>query len=418
MKTYCVDVEVADSACTATAYLTGVKNNNGMAGMTARVKRYDCEGTNDQTAYVDSIAKWAQDAGKSTGLVTTTRVTHASPSGLYAHTANRDWETDYCVQFMDCADGPIEDNYTGCDSSKIEDISKQLIRGEVGKNFNVILGGGRRGFFDSSVLDELGVRGQRTDGLDLMAEWVNDGKARKKLVKERDDLLAIDAQETDYLLGLFGQGSHMKYYLQREQEGVTTEPTLWEMTKKALEIVSKNENGFFMFVEGGRIDLAHHANLAGTALHETLQFHETIQNAREMFSEEDTLMIVTADHSHTMSISGYPDRGTDILSVTGGNAQDSLKYFTLNYANGPSYHDHIEVGVGRKDPTKMDTSKWDFGHPAMVDMDDETHGGEDVPIYASGPWAHLFTGTFEQNGIPHFLAYAACIGDGLTMCKA
>lgn len=280
----------------------------------------------------------------------------------------------------------------------------------------MILGGGRRGFFDKSVQDEQGVSGQREDGLDLMTEWLNDGKQRKRLVKDRAGLLSVDASQTDYLLGLFGTGSHMKYYLQREQEGVTNEPTLWEMTDKALDILQKNENGFFLFVEGGRIDLAHHDNQAATALHETIQFHEAIKNARERFSEEDTLIIVTADHSHTMSYSGYPNRGNDIFGVTGNTASDGLKYFTLNYANGPSYKDHIEVGVGRKDPTQMDTTKWNFGYPAMVDTDSETHGGEDVPIYASGPWSHLFTGTIEQNVIPHFLAYGACIGDGMTMC--
>lgn len=110
------------------------------------------------------------------------------------------------------------------------------------------------------------------------------------------------------------------------------------------------------------------------------------------------------------------DRGNDILGIAGGTAQDSLKYFTLNYANSPAYKNHIEKGVGRKDPESMDTSAWNFGYPGMVDIDSETHGGEDVPIYASGPWAHLFTGTLEQNVIPHFLAYASCVGDGLTMC--
>lgn len=310
VKTYCVDTQVADSACTATAYLSGVKTNEGMAGINARVKRYECDGHNDNTAYTESIAKWAQVAKKATGVVTTTRVTHASPSGLYAHTANRDWETDYCVQFKDCADGfDVEDNLSGCDASKIPDISQQLVRGDVGSNFNVILGGGRRGFFDSSVKDELGVNGQRTDGLDLISEWANDGKKNKKVVKVREDLLAVDAKQTDYLLGLFGLGSHLKYHLQAEQERVTNEPTLWEMTEKALEILSKNENGFFLFVEGGKIDLAHHDTFARAALRETIQFEETIRKVREKFSEEDTLIIVTADHSHTMSISGYPVSG-------------------------------------------------------------------------------------------------------------
>lgn len=95
---------------------------------------------------------------------------------------------------------------------------------------------------------------------------------------------------------------------------------------------------------------------------------------------------------------------------------DGYRYFTLNYANGPSFNDHLVPDVGRRDPSKMDSSGNDFRYPSGAPADYEAHGGEDVPVYASGPWSHLFTGTIEQSFIPHFMAYAACIGDGLTMC--
>lgn len=100
---------------------------------------------------------------------------------------------------------------------------------------------------------------------------------------------------------------------------------------------------------------------------------------------------------------------------TSGLLEDGLPYFTVNYANGPSFDTHIEQGVGRKNPAVMVRSD-SFAHPSMVPVADESHGGEDVPVYASGPWSHLFTGTLEQNVLPHFMAYAACIGDGATMC--
>lgn len=79
IKTYCLDYQVADSACSATAYLSGVKNNYGSIGISGKVKRTDCAGQMDDSNHVKSIAKWAMDAGKSAGLVTTTRVTDASP---------------------------------------------------------------------------------------------------------------------------------------------------------------------------------------------------------------------------------------------------------------------------------------------------------------------------------------------------
>lgn len=285
-KTYCVDSQIADSACTATAYLTGVKTNDGMLGINAKVAFGDCVGTNDESAYTYSIAKWAQDANKSTGLVTTTRVTHASPAGVYAHSAHRDWESDYSLSRF-------------CDPSTVKDIAQQLVHGEVGSKLNVIMGGGRREFINNT--DELGVQGLRLDGRDLLSEWLNDGKQKKKLIKSRAELKSVDTKKTDYLMGLF-TGSDLKFFV----EGDETQPTLWEMTKTALEILSQNKNGFFLFVEGGRIDHGHHGNAANAALNEAIQFSEAIEKTREMFSEKDTLIVTTADHSHVMSISGYP----------------------------------------------------------------------------------------------------------------
>lgn len=119
-----------------------------------------------------------------------------------------------------------------------------------------------------------------------------------------------------------------------------------------------------------------------------------------------------------MSLLISQTRGNDILGVsTSGALEDGLSYFTLNYANGPSFNDHLVTGSGRKNPEAMDRSSYGRTQPSMVPAPYESHGGEDVPVYASGPWSHLFTGTFEQNSIPHFMAYAACIGEGQTMCN-
>lgn len=96
--------------------------------------------------------------------------------------------------------------------------------------------------------------------------------------------------------------------------------------------------------------------------------------------------------------------------------EDGLPYLTVNYANGPSFDRHIAKGSGRKNPVGMDDGTVNFQHPSGAPGYSESHGGEDVPVYASGPWSHLFTGTIEQNALPHFMAYAACIGEGLTMC--
>ncbi|EAT45423.1 AAEL003317-PA [Aedes aegypti] len=141
-----------------------------------------------------------------------------------------------------------------------------------------------------------------------------------------------------------------------------------------------------------------------------------IEFARVKYSEEDTLIVVSSDHSHSVSYGGYANRGGDIFGVAGmGN--DQLPYMTVSYANGLGYYDHVDAEKGtRRNISHLDTTKDDFRFPATVPLKSETHAGEDVAVYASGPWAHLFTGTYEQNTIPHMMAYAACIGGGLKAC--
>lgn len=115
----------------------------------------------------------------------------------------------------------------------------------------------------------------------------------------------IDVSKTDYLLGLF-EASHLRYNLDIIKENIADkEPTLSEMVEKAIDILSKDENGFFLFVEGGRIDHAHHDTMAHYALDETAEFAKAVALARAKLSEEDTLIVATADHAHTMSYAGY-----------------------------------------------------------------------------------------------------------------
>lgn len=117
--------------------------------------------------------------------------------------------------------------------------------------------------------------------------------------------MAVNANDTDYLLGLF-EGSHCRYHLEIVDEQIQDrEPTLSQMVDKAIDILKRHEEGFFLFVEGGRIDLAHHGAYSRIALDETTEFDKAIKVAREKLSDEDTLFVVTADHSHTMSYSGY-----------------------------------------------------------------------------------------------------------------
>ncbi|EAT45424.1 AAEL003286-PA [Aedes aegypti] len=250
-KTYCVNYQVPDSACTATAYLAGVKANYETIGVNAQVPSNDCTAELDKSTHTHSIAKWAIDAGKDAGLVTTTRVTHASPAGLYAHTSNRNRENDAEV---------MKD---GCDPETVEDIAKQLVHGEVGKQLKVILGGGRREFLHNDPDPETGESGKRKDNRNLIQEWLDlaDEGENRTYVWNKQDLLSVNVDTTDRLLGLFDP-SHCVYNLDRVHKTLTQEPTLTEMVDKATDVLSKNPKGFFLFVEGGRIDHGHHDNWA------------------------------------------------------------------------------------------------------------------------------------------------------------
>lgn len=117
---------MADSACSATAYLSGVKGNIETIGVTSDVKHNDCVGMMNQSLHTHSIVEWAQEAKKGTGIVTTTPITDASPSGTYAHIANRYWQSDSAIA-----------EYVKDSPEKCDDIAKQLVKGYPGKNIKV-----------------------------------------------------------------------------------------------------------------------------------------------------------------------------------------------------------------------------------------------------------------------------------------
>ncbi|BFF97478.1 membrane-bound alkaline phosphatase [Drosophila madeirensis] len=401
-KTYAMNERTPDSASTATAYLSGVKANYGTIGVNAQVERADCVRGADASTHTQSIAQWAQEAGKWAGLVTTTRVTHASPAGVYAHTAERNWEHD----------GLITDS--GCSSELNVDIARQLVEWSVGRDLRVIMGGGRSYFRDQTMHDEEGNGGLRNDGRDLIKDWQEDKSnlgAKGEYVWSLKGLQETDLNKTDYLLGLF-DASHLPYHGDRKRSHLEyAEPSLSDMTESAIKLLSRNDEGYFLFVESGRIDMAHHATLAHKALEDTEQFAAAIKLARDLTNEEDTLIVVTSDHSHTMSINGYPYRRQNIFSLAPNLAEDELPFTILSYANGPgNAANTYSSSSGRVDLSHVDTTSADFRFQATVPLSSETHGAEDVAVFASGPYEHLFTGNYEQSSLPAMMAFAANMG--------
>ncbi|XP_054710256.1 alkaline phosphatase, tissue-nonspecific isozyme-like [Uloborus diversus] len=399
-KTYNTDSQVGESGACATALLCGVKGRFETVGLDDGGIYNRCE--TSLGSRVPSLAEWAQAEGKSTGLVTTTRVTHATPAAMYAHTPNRYWESDDKLP----KDIP-KDDYC-------KDIARQLVEDSPGKNLNVILGGGRRHFLprleEEDSKGESG-GGRREDGRNLISEWQRDKKGRGlsyKYVSRKRELDKVDPAKVDYLLGLFS-GGHMAYESDREK-GPEGEPSIARMTRKAIQVLRKNPRGYFLMVEGGRIDHSHHFNNAHRALTDTLALEEAVVAALEITRPEETLLVVTADHSHVFAFGGqHPVRGNPVLGVDDKPSDvDNMPYTTLLYANGPGYNHNFKTG--RENLTSTDTTDKNYIQQAAVPRRWDSHGGEDVPVYAQGPMAHLFRGVFEQTYVPHALAFAACIG--------
>jgi len=412
-KTYSTNQQTADSAPTMSAIVTGIKTGDGLISVTQHVVRGDHRTVPGNIAA--TILELAEQNGMATGVVSTARLTHATPAACYAHTAERDWEAD-------------ADLSAAARAANFPDIARQLIEFPYGNGLEVALGGGRGKFLPNTADDpeEMGKKGERLDGRDLTVEWLTKPRAAYVWNKAQFDML--DPAAVDHLLGLF-EYSHMEYEVDRSSDAVG-EPSLSEMTGKAIDILSRQGKGFFLHVEGGRIDHAHHAGNAYRALTETIEFAKAVQVAMEKTSLEDTLIIVTADHSHVFTIAGYPKRGNPILGkVIEPGANDfsrdllGLPYTTLGYANGPGYtgasgsqprgvkwYPHLPSAytgaLGRPDLSPVNTAAPSYLQEAAVPLPTETHGGEDVAIYARGPQAHLFQGVLEQHVIFHVMATA------------
>lgn len=390
-KTYSVNGQTPDSAPTMTAMVTGIKTLQGVLSVTQKVTNNNCASAAGQG--VATILEVSETLGLATGIVSTARITHATPAATYAHTPNRDWESD--------ANLTAEAKANGC-----KDIAAQLVDFPYGNGLEVALGGGRPAFMPKTMADpeDAGTTGSRLDGRNLTTEWTA-ARPASRYVWNKAQFDAIDPASTDHLLGLF-ERSHMEYETDRASD-TGKEPSLAEMTAKAIDILQAHsgDKGYFLMVEGGRIDHAHHAGNASRALVETIALSDAVRIADQRTSADDTLIVVTADHSHTFTVAGYPDRGNDILGkvvTDGALALDAngLPYTTLGYANGPGYR-----GPGaRADLTGTDTADKNFLQEAAVPLGSETHAAEDVAIYARGPGASAFHGVVEQNTIFHVLA--------------
>ena len=418
VKTYNVNAQTPDSAGTMTAMMSGIKTDVGTIGVDEDIERGDCSTVAGNE--VVTALELAELKGLSTGVISTARITHATPAATYAKSADRNWE--------DVSDMPSAAVDGGC-----EDIASQLVNFETNleerfdgndvDGIEVVMGGGRRHFLPkdeaANSTDAVStVEGDRTDGRNLVTEWAS-AYPNGVYVFDQTTFDAIDTETTERIFGLFNE-SHMQYEADREND-IAGEPSIAEMTEKAIGVLDNNDNGFFLMVESGRIDHGHHAGSAYNALTDTIAFAEAVQAAVDATDPTETLILVTADHSHVFTIAGYPKRGNPILGKVVGVgsdepslAKDGMPYTTLGYTNGRGMRDlgtetnadatyGLSNNNGRVDLTDVDTTTSGFHQEALVPLSSETHAGEDISLHASGPGAYLAQGTVEQSVVYHII---------------
>ncbi|MGL4224723.1 MAG: alkaline phosphatase [Vibrio sp.] len=243
--THSLDSLVTDSAASGTALATGVKTDNGVIGMTKDGKK------------TVSILESAQQKGMATGLITTTRLTHATPSAFIAKNMSRNNENE------------IADDY-------------------LASNIDYLAGGGYRHFVANAET-------RRTDNKDLRANFEQKGYQTFVGVDTTVSFRGYTPSKGDKVFATFTP-SHLPYEIDRMKTNDT--PSLKEITDKGIELLSKNDKGFFLMVEGGRIDHAAHANDVASVIYDTLAFDQAIKSAVDFYHKhpKETLIVVTGDH--------------------------------------------------------------------------------------------------------------------------
>ena len=238
VRTFAADSRITDSAAGATAYAANTKTYNGAIAVD----------TDEQP--VATLLEAAERRGMATGIVATSRITHATPAAFSSHVVDRGMENEIAAQ-------------------------------QVTKDIEVILGGGRRHFLPAAE------GGDRDDGRNLIAEARSDGY---QYVADRDQLNRISAAP---VLGLFSS-SHMDYEIDRNP---AEQPSFAEMTAKAIELLQNDEDGYFLMVEASRIDHAGHNNDAAAHLHDILAYNEATQVALDAaHADGNTLVVSVSDH--------------------------------------------------------------------------------------------------------------------------
>ncbi|MFC4078186.1 alkaline phosphatase [Salinithrix halophila] len=367
--TYSHDSVVTDSSAAATAFSSGYKTDNGVVGKAPKHKEhYEGERHDDVKTVLDD----AQKKRKATGLVTTTRLTHATPASFASHVEDRDSENEIADQMMN-------------------------------HGVDVLLGGGKANFLPKKD------GGKREDGKNLIQV------AEKKGYTVVEDKESLKKAKSNKLLGLFNN-SHLNYELDR---ATSDEPSVADMTRKALKTLSKDKNGFFLMVEGGRIDHAGHDNYPAANIRDTLAFDKAVRAALNYAKKDpDTLVVVTADHETggmSMGANGTyvfnkevidkVKRSSEFIGKEVDKDRSKVKEIMAKYAGINDLKPEEEQSIQKaKDPASAVAKV--ISDRANVGWTSTAHTAVNVPIFSQGPRADQLSGTIDNTKIAKVISRA------------
>ncbi len=406
------DSIVTDSANSASAYATGHKSVVNAMGVYE-----NCTKDPFDDPKVENIIELAKRTrGMATGIVSTANITDATPAAMLAHTRRR-----------------AEQNYIAADMLTAKHRP------------DVILGGGSRHFLP------LGTPGsKRKDNVDVIKSFENLGYA---FSGTREELLNTPAS-ADKLLGLY-QLNNMDVYIDRQVmknpkvlKGFTDQPGLVEMTEKAIGALSKNPNGFFLMVEGACVDKQLHVLDWQRAAYDNIEMDLAVGVAQKFASKNnDTLIIVVADHAHGASITGtyheldgktgreavrtYADAKWPTFEDADGDGYpdnpDPAVTLAVQFANHPDYNENYGFKPTPTVPAVMGKDKKAIANPQIsgellrgnipAAADQEVHSADDVVLNAGGPGSEYFKGVMDNTEV--FFGMVRALGlDGNNTVKS
>ncbi len=393
VRTASLDAQDPDGAAAVSALMTGVKVRNDVVAMSDATRSQGfapgkdpirgvpnaenrCPATNNG-APSPTLLELAIARNKATGIVTTARLTSGPAAATYAHVCHRDAAYEIARQAVPGGAG---------------------FNDRLGKGVDLMMGGDSS---DWRPLDAARRPRGRPDNRELVGELLSQGYT---FVSDLTSMNAAPVRAGSRVIGLFdfadGDGapqSRMSFDLDRDPN---REPSLAQMTVKAIDILSKNPAGYVLVVEGGRIDHALRAGNARRALVDTIALDDAVKAALERADPSRTLVLVTADHSSTLAYVGAGRRGSDVLGlnldpVTGRPRldEDGNAYASLMFGTGPNRPDKRP---NLDTPTAVHR---DAVQEAVFRLATGTSGGADVMVYATGIGSGAFRGTLDHAKI-------------------